>query len=121
MDKKYSIQIDKDTTINCEFKYIDIDDLNTSSKDVYNIIVNKLGPADAPTKFDTTVEDINKDGSSIYMTSTQAIFLEDINSFPLKSFGNNIDPVSQPVLQIPRKPILTEITSPSEQDKNATQ
>ena len=92
-----------------------------SNGDPITIIVNKLGPADAPTKFDTTVEDINKDGSSIYMTSTQAIFLEDINSFPLKSFGNNIDPISQPVLQIPRKPVLTEITSPSEQDKNATQ
>lgn len=90
-----------------------------SNGDPITIITNKQGPANAPSKFDTTIEDINKDGSSIYLTSTQEIFLEDINNFPLKSFGSAIDPISQPVLQIPRKPVLTEITSPSEQDKKS--
>lgn len=86
--------------------------------DPITILINKQGKPNTLSKFDTIVEDINRDGSSIYMTSTQEIFLEDINNFPLRSFGNIITPTSQPILQIPRTPIFNELSSPAEQDKN---
>lgn len=86
--------------------------------DPITILVNKQGKPNTLSKFDTIVEDINRDGSSIYMTSTQEIFLEDINNFPLRSFGNNVTPLSQPILQIPRVPIFNELTSPAQQDEN---
>lgn len=92
-----------------------------SNGDPITIITNKVARsgATAASKFDTTVEDINKDGSSIYLTSTQNIFLEDINNFPLKSFGININVVSQPILQIPKKPVSREVTSARTQDQNS--
>lgn len=85
--------------------------------DPITIIINKQGNPNTLSKFDTIVEDINRDGSSIYMTSTQEIFLEDINNFPLKSFGTQVTPISQPILQIQRTPIFNEISSPADQDK----
>lgn len=91
-----------------------------SNGDPITIIINKQGKPNTLSKFDTIVEDINRDGSSIYMTSTQEIFLEDINNFPLRSFQSNITPQSQPILQIPRAPIFNETTSPDEQDKKNT-
>lgn len=53
-------------------------------------------------KFDPIVEDVNRDGSMIIMTSTQEIFLEDVNNFPLRSFGKGINPQRQPVYEFPR-------------------
>jgi hypothetical protein len=53
-------------------------------------------------KFDPIVEDINRDGSAIFMTSTQEIFIEDLNNFPLRSFGKGIDPQRQPVVEFVR-------------------
>lgn len=82
------------------------------------IITNSQGERKGVGKFDAIVEDINKDGSVIYMTSTQEIFLEDINNFPLASFSVAITPISQPVLQIAKKPISDEIISAEFQDQN---
>lgn len=80
--------------------------------DPITIIVNSQGTR--PEKsgllaFDPIVEDINLDGSCIFMTSTQEIVLEDVNSFSFRSFGINIDPQRQPVTEI-RRPIVIPST-----------
>lgn len=80
-----------------------------SNGDPITIILNqqKINPKIEETifKFDPIVEDINRDGSAIFMTSTQEIFIEDLNNFPLRSFGKEIDPQRQPVVEFSR-PIL---------------
>ena len=81
--------------------------------DPITIISNEQGVRPG-SKFDTFVENINKDGSAIYMTSTQEIFIEDLNSFPLRSFGKGIDVQRQPVYTL-NKPI----TFPSVLKSNA--
>ena len=70
-------------------------------------------------KFDPIVEDINKDGSSIYLTSTQEINLVDINNFPLASFGVGINPILQPVVEVQKKLVSDEVLSAQSQDQNA--
>jgi hypothetical protein len=88
--------------------------------DPITIMVNKQGPRPTTSgigKFNPIIEDINADGSSIYMTSTQQIFIEGLNEFPLRSFGVGIDPQRQPVYEI-RKPIVisSDLASDSEID-----
>jgi hypothetical protein len=53
------------------------------------------------------------------MTSTQEIFLEDINAFPLNSFKVGTDIVSQPVYSANKLPISNLKTSAADQDKNS--
>lgn len=71
--------------------------------DPITIILNRqdINPRDQKSlkKFNSFVEDINKQGSAIYMTSTQEIFLEDINKFPLRSFGVGINSQTQKVYE----------------------
>lgn len=88
------------------------------SNDPITIIINSQGKRTALNKFDPLVEDINKDGSSIYMTSTQEIFLEDINNFPLSSFKIRINPQVQNVVEIQRPPVSNEFVSAQSQDQN---
>jgi hypothetical protein len=78
-------------------------DFNTWSNSGTNgspitIISNSQGRRPGLTKFDPLVEDINQDGSAIWMTSDQQINLVDINSFPLSSFGVGINQISQNVI-----------------------
>lgn len=87
--------------------------------DPITIITNSQGNRAGLGKFDNLVEDINKDGSAIWMTSTQEIFLEDINNFPLNSFGVKINPQVQDILEVQRPPVSNEITSAELQDKNS--
>jgi hypothetical protein len=87
--------------------------------DPITIILNQQNTNDYSSKFDPTVENINRDGSAIYMTSTQEIFLEDINAFPLNSFGVGTDIVSQPVYSTNKLPISNAKISAEEQDKNS--
>jgi hypothetical protein len=51
------------------------------------IIRNGQGQQKSKDYFEQTVEDINVDDSTIWMTSGQEINIKDISSFPLKSFG----------------------------------
>lgn len=85
--------------------------------DPITIILNSQRQENPGLKFNNIVENINKDGSAIYMTSTQEIFLEDINNFPLNSFGTPITPLSQPTLRVPSRPISNEVVAPNVQDK----
>lgn len=87
--------------------------------DPITIITNSQGNRPGLGKFDNLVEDINKDGSAIWMTSTQEVFLEDINNFPLNSFGVKINPQVQDILEVQRPPVSNEITSAELQDKNS--
>lgn len=86
--------------------------------DPITIITNQQGPRAIP-RFETLVEDINKDGSSIYMTSTQQINIEDLNSFPLNSFGIGIDTVVQTFVEAPPPfPASNLYFSANEQDNS---
>jgi hypothetical protein len=70
-------------------------------------------------KFNPIVEDINKGGSSIYLTSTQEINWVDLNNFPLKSFGTNITTATQNVVEVQKPPVSDEMISSQFQDENA--
>jgi len=85
--------------------------------DPITIILNSQRQENPAFKFNNIVEDINKDGSAIYMTSTQEIFLEDINNFPLNSFNVPITAVSQPTLRTVKPPISNEVVAPNVQDQ----
>jgi len=86
--------------------------------DPITIIVNSQGKRITRSPFDPIVEDINKDGSSIYLTSTQEINLTDINNFPLSSFGVKIDPIAQNIVEVQKTPTSDEILSAQFQDEN---
>lgn len=88
--------------------------------DPITIITNSQGKRNIKeeNKFNPIVEDINIDGSSIYLTSTQEINLVDINNFPLASFGVAIAPITQKVVEVQKKPISDEVISATTQDKN---
>lgn len=59
---------------------------NSTSGDPITIILNEQGNRPELGKFDTFIEDISKDGSSIYMTSTQVLDFSFTGAFPLGSF-----------------------------------
>lgn len=83
------------------------------------IIRNGQGAVTNPVdKFATTVEDINTDKASIYMTSGQTIILEDLNNFPMNSYTKFT--VSTEIASTPKifeKPISTDYTPAADQDK----
>jgi hypothetical protein len=104
-----------------------LSDSNTWSKnnqdtngDPITIITNRQGKRTIKNKFDSIVEDINKDGSSIYLTSTQEIDLKDLYNFPLNSFRTSIkSPVVTNAVKLSTKPISNQFTSATEQDKKS--
>lgn len=82
------------------------------------IITNGFGPSKDPDMFSTTVEDINLDHSSIYLTNGQKISLSIINQFPFDSFGG-ISTQSDNVTLLENPPIITRNSSAATQDKAA--
>jgi hypothetical protein len=83
------------------------------------IIRNGQGAlTDPQDKFATTVEDINTDGASIYMTSGQRIVMDDLNNFPQNTYGNSIVSTevsnTNTIFQIPAS---HDYTSAADQDK----
>lgn len=82
------------------------------------IITNSQGDRPGLDKFDTLIEDINKDGSSMWMTSTQEIKM-DLSDFPLASFDISVTPAINNVTQISRPPVSNEFVDASTQDKTA--
>lgn len=84
--------------------------------DPITIIVNQQGKRSSY-KFDSLVEDINRDGSSIYLTSTQQINIEDLDEFPIDSFGTRISPETQVIIEAPIPfPVVNFGTDASQQD-----
>ena len=99
-------------------------DYNTWSQSGNNgspitILTNSQGQRITSSPFDPIVEDINKDGSAIWMTSTQQVSLEDINAFPLNSFGVGINPIVQNVVKLQQLPTSDETVSAKFQDENS--
>lgn len=67
-------------------------------------------------KFSTTVEDINTDKTSIYLTSNQSILIDDLINFPLRSYGVSSNKIkASSVVSFP-KVVSTESTSAASQD-----
>ena len=68
-----------------------------------------------------TVEDINRDGTSIYMTSTQTINITALNSFPRRSYSANssFDPQVQQVIKVELAPKTNDFKSAQDQDNLA--
>lgn len=89
-----------------------------SNGDPITIILNQQGSRAESNQFSTFVEDINRDGSAIYMTSTQEIRL-DLLGFPLNSFNTSIDPVREDIVIAREIPISDQYTSAEEQDSYA--
>ena len=88
--------------------------------DPITIITNRQGERVVRNKFDSIVEDINKDGSSIYLTSTQEIDLKDLYNFPLNSFRTSIkDPNITNAIKLSSKPISNQSVSATDQDKKS--
>ena len=69
-------------------------------------------------KFATTVEDINSDKSSIYLTAGQEINIDDLSEFPLDSFGISINSQVQNVITITQPILSNETVDASSQDLN---
>lgn len=87
--------------------------------DPITIITNEQADNSNLYKFDPTIENINRDGSSIWMTSTQKVNMNLIQ-FPLNSFGVSINPTTDgDVIQIAKVPTSNEFLSPSDQDRTA--
>lgn len=84
------------------------------------ITIIRNGQGDQPTKdyFDQTVEDINKDGSTIWMTSDQTIQINGLDLFPKKSFGVATQSTRQSTQQIEKIEKSTEVRSGAQQDRN---
>ena len=86
--------------------------------DPITIIRNGQGtPTDSINKFATTVEDINTDKTSIYLTSGQIVNLDDIINFPKRSYGVDSTKVkASAIVNIFSSPISTDNSSAASQD-----
>jgi hypothetical protein len=90
-----------------------------STGDPITIIRNGQGAPIDTDPFAATIEDINKDDSSIYLTSTQKIVLEDVVNFPFRSYGKGLSKQSQVILEIEQAPTSNDILSAQQQDSTA--
>lgn len=95
---------------------------NGSSGDPITIIVNSQKKyTKQEEESPTTVEDINRDGSAIYLTSNQSISIVDINLYQIRSysFSKASDPQTQTVIFPESVPTSNEYNSPQAQDINS--
>lgn len=68
-----------------------------------------------------TVEDINRDGSSIYLTSGQKIVIDDIqNNFSLASLQYRLERTYSTAIPVQQQLTSIDSISPLQQDKNVT-
>jgi hypothetical protein len=82
------------------------------------IIRNGQGPQSTKVGYVPTVENINRDPSSIYLTEGQKIVIDDINnSFSLASLGVIAGTISTVSIPIQQQLTSTDTISPAEQDK----
>lgn len=80
------------------------------------IIRNGQGPQDTPDYFAPTVENINRDNATMWMTSGQSIDIDNINLFPFNSFGELNKAPEQNVSTVQRIDRSKEMTSAANQD-----
>ena len=81
------------------------------------IIRNGQGPQPTSNYFDSTVEDINKDGSTIWMSAGQNVKIDNLESFPLTSFGFGTKAIEQTISAVERTDKSTEVRSGAAQDR----
>ena len=87
--------------------------------DPITIIRNGQGPQVAKVGYVPTIEDINKDPSSIYLTQGQKIVIDDINNnFSLKSLGVSIGSTTTFSIPVQQQLTSTATLSALEQDQN---
>jgi hypothetical protein len=89
-----------------------------SAGDPITIIRNGQGRQDNNIPWFPTVEDINRDPSSIYLTAGQRIVIDDINrNFSLTSLGVQIQSTQTSIIPIQQQLTSTDTLSPLEQDQ----
>ena len=67
--------------------------------------------------FSTTVEDINSDGASIYLTTTQRIVINDLSNFPMNTYGQSVASTAvSKTVAIFEKPVSNDYSSAASQD-----
>ncbi len=81
------------------------------------IIRNGQGPQDSPDYFEPTVENINRDDATIWLTSGQVIDINDATSFPLNSFGESNKTIETDVQKVTRIQRSNESKNAVEQDR----
>lgn len=81
------------------------------------IIRNGQGPQPTSDDFEPTVEDINKDGSTVWLTAGQTIKIDGLDSFPLGSFGFGVQAREQLTQAVDRIDKSTEVRSGADQDR----
>lgn len=95
---------------------------NGQGKDTRIMEVDSEFPLNSTLPDHPTVENLNYDNSSIYLTSGQEIIIEDLirerNVFPMSSYGDNLPP-RESVTQIQRNPISNESRSAKGNDQIA--
>lgn len=89
---------------------------NGNDGDPITIIRNNQGNQSIQEGYIPTVENINVDGSSIYLTYNQSINIQDISKFPLNTFGIKLQLLPDEVIPLQTNPTSFSTTSPSEQD-----
>lgn len=100
------------------------EDPNSTNGDPITIILNQQGDRPALGKFDTFIEEMSQDGSSIYMTSTQVLDMSFISAnFPLGSFksgynASNSSPNYQSANEV-KNTVSTKTTDAASQDSSA--
>lgn len=89
---------------------------NGTDGDPITIIRNNQGNQSVQEGYVPTVENINIDGSSIYLTYNQSINIQDISKFPLNTFGVKIQILPDEVIPLQNNPTSYSTTSPLDQD-----
>lgn len=82
------------------------------------VIRNGQGPQPTKDYFDQTVEDINKDGSTIWLMAGQTVKIDGLDLFPLRSFGFGVEAKEQLTQVIDRVDKSTEVRSGADQDRS---
>lgn len=89
---------------------------NGTDGDPIIIIRNNQGTQSVQEGYIPTVENINIDGSSIYLTYNQVINIQDISKYPLDSFGVKLQFTPDEVIPLQTNPSIYSTTSPFNQD-----
>ena len=87
--------------------------------DPITIIRNYQGNQSVKEGYVPTVEDINIDGSSIYLTHNQEINLQDIGKFPLDTFKVKLQITADKTIPLQNNPVMNDTTSPQAQDEKS--
>ena len=87
--------------------------------DPITIIRNYQGNQSVKEGYVPTVENINTDGSSIYLCHNQEINLQDLGKFPLDTFKAKLQITADKTIPLQTNPIMNDTTSPQAQDEKS--